>query len=83
MDPGAKKQTKRRRGLFVHSPPAAPPNTSAGATASVPPGTPTWITPELIAATLRVWQPYYAKPLSIVDALEILQNTARLLESLK
>ena len=30
----------------------------------VPAGTPDWITAELIAQTIRVWQPYYAAVLT-------------------
>ncbi|MCA9243660.1 MAG: hypothetical protein KDA32_06900 [Phycisphaerales bacterium] len=51
-------------------------------TARLEPGLPAWITPELIAETIRVWQPYYAAPLSAVDAVEILVNTAILLDSI-
>jgi hypothetical protein len=47
---------------------------------AVPPGAPTWITPELIEHTLRVWQPYYANPLTTEDALAIIQNVGRLFE---
>ena len=46
----------------------------------VPPGAPSWITSELIAETIRVWQPKYQKPLSPDDAVEILVNVGRLLE---
>ncbi len=42
----------------------------------------TWITPELIERTRRVWQPYYSQPLTSADAIEILENTARLIAAL-
>ena len=41
-------------------------------------GTPEWITPALIAATLRVWQAYYTTALSEEDAVAILQTVGRL-----
>lgn len=48
----------------------------------VPPGTPSWITPELIAQTLRVFQPRYKEPLTESDAVGILQNLGRLFDCL-
>lgn len=43
-------------------------------------GTPEWITPELVEATIRVWQPFYGKAqLSPADAVQILVGTGRLL----
>lgn len=44
----------------------------------VPSGAPSWITPELIAHTLRVWQPYYQKPLTPEEALEMILGVSRL-----
>ncbi len=38
-----------------------------------------WITPLLIAQTIKTWQPYYSEPLSVDDAIEILQNCGNLL----
>ena len=39
---------------------------------------PAWITADLIAETLRVWQPYYAPPLTPEDAIGILLNVGNL-----
>ncbi len=41
---------------------------------------PAWVTPALIDETLRVWNPWYKGTLSREHAVEILRNTARLLE---
>jgi hypothetical protein len=46
--------------------------------AAVPPGTPEWITPELIRRTLQVWQPYYAQRLTPEDAVTIIRNAGEL-----
>ena len=46
----------------------------------VPAGAPVWVTSELIDHTLRVWQPYYAEPLTADDALAIIQNISQLIE---
>lgn len=46
------------------------------------PGAPSWITAELVAETLRVWQPYYRERLTEVEAIEILLNAAHLLGAL-
>ena len=43
---------------------------------------PDWITPELIEETLRVWQPYYAEPLTVEDAAGMLTGAGRLLSVL-
>ena len=51
------------------------PDAAAGA---VPAGLPAWITADLIAETLRVWQPYYAQPLTPEDAIGILLNVGNL-----
>ena len=45
---------------------------------AVPAGLPAWITDDLIAETLRVWQPYYAQPLTPEDAIGILLNVGNL-----
>jgi hypothetical protein len=45
---------------------------------AVPSGTPAWITAELLAMTIRMWQPYYAERLSPQDAVTIVQNVGRL-----
>lgn len=49
-------------------------------TITVPAGAPAWVTPELLAHTLRVWQPYYAEHLTELDALDILLRTAALFQ---
>lgn len=48
----------------------------------VPAGAPKWVTSDLIAATLRVWQPYYTTRLSVHDALAMLLGTGRLMDVL-
>lgn len=48
----------------------------------VPPGTPRWITAELIQTTIRVWQPYYQEMLSPEDALTMILTVGRLFETL-
>ncbi len=50
------------------------------ASAAISAGLPAWITPELIKATMEVWQPYYRDELTDLDAIEILQSTSRLFE---
>jgi len=46
-------------------------------------GLPAWITPELLALTVEVWQPYYHTPLTTDDAIGILQNVGRLVDVLE
>ena len=48
----------------------------------VPAGTPDWITLELIEATIRVWQPYYAELLSPEEAVTMIQSVGRLYQAL-
>lgn len=48
----------------------------------IPPGTPAWITADLIAHTLRIWQPRYSAPLTPDDAVYIILNAGRLLDVL-
>ena len=48
----------------------------------VPAGTPDWITPELIEATIRIWQPYYAELLSPEEAVTMIQSVGRLYQAL-
>lgn len=52
----------------------------AGANAAaVPTGAPAWITPQLVALTLRIWQPFYTKAqLSPADAVQMLMSVGRL-----
>ena len=45
---------------------------------AVPAGLPAWITADLIAETLRAWQPYYAQLLTPEDAIGILLNVGNL-----
>ena len=61
-----------RTPLIVHPP-------SAG---DVPSGAPDWVTAELIAYTIEVWQPYYQYRLTADDALEMLLNAGQLLRVL-
>lgn len=49
---------------------------------ALPAGTPGWVTPELVALTLRVWQPKYPLPLSVDDAIAMLIDTGRLVSLL-
>jgi hypothetical protein len=55
--------------------------TSKSATA-LPPGTPAWISLELVEETVRVWQPRYERPLTTEDAVTILVNAGRLMNVL-
>lgn len=48
----------------------------------VPAGAPRWVTPELLADTLRVWQPYYGN-LTPQDALSIIMNVGNLFDVLR
>jgi hypothetical protein len=52
-----------------------------GALPALPPGTPAWVTPELVADTLDCWRPHYAKALTAADAVEILTTVGRLLDA--
>ena len=49
---------------------------------AVPAGAPPWVTPELVADTLRVWQPYYGN-LTSEDALGIILNVGNLFDVLR
>lgn len=46
----------------------------------VPPGTPSWVTADLIESTIRVWQPFYSHQLIPEDALEMIMAVDRLFE---
>jgi hypothetical protein len=48
----------------------------------LPAGVPPWITPELVRLTLRVWQRHYSRPLTVEDAVTIIQNAGRLIDAL-
>ena len=56
--------------------------TAAHSSGHVPPGAPSWVTAELIAETLRVWQPYYRTPLTPEDALEMIIGVGQLFDVL-
>ena len=45
-------------------------------------GIPPWITPELIADTVRTWQRYYTEPLTAKDAVGILVGVGNLFHAL-
>jgi len=47
-----------------------------------PRGTPAWISADLITDTIATWQPYYAEPLTIDEAIAIIEEVGRLMESL-
>ena len=49
---------------------------------ALPAGAPRWVTPELLADTLRVWQPYYGE-LTSQDALTIIMNVGNLFDVLR
>lgn len=49
---------------------------------SVPPGTPNWITSDLIEATVRVWQPFYNEPITSEVAVEMLIRVGQLFGAL-
>ncbi|MBX9736757.1 MAG: hypothetical protein K2X32_07510 [Phycisphaerales bacterium] len=65
----------------------APSQVSAGSTHTsappeLPPGTPSWITLDLVHLTIRVWQKYYAQPLSAEDSVTIILNAGQLFRAL-
>ena len=47
------------------------------------PGTPKWVTAELLTDTLETWQPHYAEELTDTDLLEILLSMSRLFDALQ
>ncbi len=49
---------------------------------AVPPGTPAWITGDLIETTIRVWQPFYNEPVTIEVAVEMLIRVGQLFGTL-
>jgi hypothetical protein len=51
-------------------------------TADIPRGAPSWVTPDLIAETIRVWQPYYDARLTTDDALGMIVNVGHLFDVL-
>ena len=46
----------------------------------VPPGTPPWITADMIADTLEVWRPYYKNDLTEDDAVQIIITVSNLVD---
>ena len=51
--------------------------------AQLPPAdTPPWITADLIAHTIKTWQPFYRQPLTREDAVEILVTVGNLVDAL-
>lgn len=50
--------------------------------ASLPPGAPAWVTAELLADTIVVWQPYYSEPLTDQTALDLVLGVGRLFAAL-
>jgi len=48
----------------------------------LPAGTPDWITPELIEATIRTWQPYYQATLTPEEAVTMILQVGRLFQAL-
>jgi hypothetical protein len=47
-----------------------------------PPGAPAWVTPALIAQTIKTWQPYYETRLTSDDALAMILNVGQLFAAL-
>lgn len=45
--------------------------------------TPSWITPALLALTVRVWSKRYGRPIDDAEALDILIRVGRLMDVLK
>ncbi len=45
---------------------------------AVPPGTPAWITRDLIDKTISVWQRFYSARLTAADAVEMLISVGNL-----
>ncbi len=48
----------------------------------VPAGAPDWITPELVEATISVWQPYYADVITPEEAVTMIVSVGRLYQAL-
>lgn len=51
---------------------------AAAPKASLPPGAPAWVTAELLASTIAVWQPFYLEPLTYQEALDLVLGVGRL-----
>ena len=50
--------------------------------ASLPSGAPAWVTAELLADTIVVWQPYYSESLTDQTALDLVLGVGRLFAAL-
>lgn len=75
---GSEECTRRHLHGERFASPAVETTKSASANSALP----SWMTPELIESTQRVWQPYYEKPLTTDDAVEILRNVSQLMRAL-
>ena len=53
-------------------------NTGTDIAVAVPAGTPTWITPELVERTIKVWQPHYHDVITAEEAVTMIQSVGRL-----
>jgi hypothetical protein len=71
--------TSAMRRSEVHRDPKTPARTRAVA---LPPGTPPWITMELIRDTIEVWSPFYKSPISLDEAVTILRGVGQLFDCL-
>lgn len=49
---------------------------------SLPPGAPAWVTAELLANTIALWQPCYSEPLTDHVALDLVLGVSRLFDAL-
>jgi hypothetical protein len=49
---------------------------------SLPPGAPAWVTTELLASAIAVWQPYYSELLTDQEALDLVLGVGRLFDAL-
>jgi hypothetical protein len=56
------------------------PSVSESTAIRVPEGAPAWVTPELLQRTLHTWQPFYDRPLTLEEALAIIQTVGQLFE---
>ena len=48
-----------------------------------PPGSPAWVTSELLRDTIETWRPYYPEQLTVTDALDILLAVSRLVDTIR
>jgi hypothetical protein len=59
-------------------PTSGTPRTPRDRADAMPAGTPDWVTMDLVRETVRVWQPYYATPISLDEAVTILRRVGQL-----